>query len=861
MAYTNSKLVVHTKLSPNHSGQRTHSIDRISPHCVVGQVTAESLGNLFARASYQASSNYGIDKDGRVGLYVEEKNRSWCTSSSANDQRAVTIECASDTSSPYRMNDVVYQTLVGLCADICRRNGKKKLLWFGDKNKTLNYSPASDEMVITVHRWFANKSCPGDWLYSRLGDLAQKVTAELGDATAPAGTEVMLVKGDRGGAVEEMQKMLIACGYSCGSCGADGIFGNDTLKAVEAFQRAAGLSVDGIYGPKSKAALTAKYQNRGKTDAKPYTEAFIEKVAPLAQADQKAKGILASITLAQAILESGWGRSELAVNANNLFGMKKSLSGNTWTGSTWDGKSVYSKETKEVYASGPATVQADFRAYKSWQDSVSDHSAYLLGARKGSALRYEGLKGCADHRKAAQIIKDGGYATSPTYVDKLCSIIGEWKLTQYDVMDTPTKKEEKPDTAAMAITIYVPGFTTSRSDERHGDGMVIHSESGQTLVIDGFDGGAPGAPTKSLISYLKKHNYKELHLMLSHPHYDHYKGLRMIMADSFFSIKTFFCYDPDSIKHGIGSSANGRSVKEDYDNLNACINQAKGRGATIDYLDTGRYVVLGDIEFKVWRKQPTHFTDLDDGNAYAFTNDGSLCCYFSKLRFLTTGDGPTDLKEAIAYFGDKVYVLKVPHHGNSCSKSNAQAARNAGCVIAFETNIESKGPGTTDFTAYGARRLIEQGVKVLMQNKDIIMTASGGKLTVRQGGSTWTFDVPYDGKPAQLYRVRKSWSNVNSQIGAYSILANAKAAADKAGSAYGVFDWNGKEVYRASGVKDPYLVRVTKVMDIRKGPGTSHGKAERKCPAGIFTIVEVKGDWGRLKSGAGWIQLSKTEKI
>ena len=857
MAYTNSKMVVHTKLSPNHSGKRTHSIDRISPHCVVGQVTAESLGNIFARSSYQASSNYGIDKDGRVGLYVEEKNRSWCTSSNANDQRAVTIECASDTSSPYRMNDAVYQTLIKLCTDICRRSGKKKLLWFGDKNKTLNYSPASDEMVITVHRWFANKSCPGDWLYSRLGDLANKVTAELGGSTESVETEVMLVKGDRGSAVMEMQKMLIACGYSCGDCGADGIFGNDTLKAVLAFQRAAGLSVDGVYGPKSKAALTTQYQNKGKTGTKPYTEAFIEKVAPLAQADQKANGILASVTIAQAILESGWGRSELAVNANNLFGMKKSLSGNTWSGSTWDGKNVYSKETKEVYASGPATVRADFRAYKSWQDSVSDHSAYLLGARKGSALRYEGLKGCADHRKAAQIIKDGGYATSPTYVEKLCSIIEEWKLTQYDTAITPVKVEEKAS-AAMAITIYVPGFSTSRSDERHGDGMVIHSESGQTLVIDGFDG---GTPTKSLISYLKKHNYKELHLMLSHPHYDHYKGLRMIMADSFFSIKTFFCYDPDSIKHGIGSSANGRSVKEDYDNLNACINQAKGRGATIDYLDTGRYVVLGDIEFKVWRKQPTHFTDLDDGNAYAFTNDGSLCCYFSKLRFLTTGDGPTDLKEAIAYFGDKVYVLKVPHHGNSCSKSNAQAARNAGCVIAFETNIESKGPGTTDFTAYGARRLIEQGVKVLMQNKDIIMTASGGKLTVRQGGSTWTFDVPYDGKPAQLYRVRKSWSNVNSQIGAYSILANAKAAADKAGSAYGVFDWNGKEVYRASGVKVPYLVRVTKVMDIRKGPGTSHGKAERKCPAGIFTIVEVKGDWGRLKSGAGWIQLSKTERI
>ena len=193
MAYTNSKMVVCTKLSPNHSGQRTHSIDRISPHCVVGQVTAESLGNIFSKSSYRASSNYGIDKDGRVGLYVEEKNRSWCTSSNANDQRAVTIECASDTKSPYRMNDAVYETLIKLCADICRRNGKKKLIWFGDKNKSLNYAPKSDEMVITVHRWFANKSCPGDWLYSRLGDLAKKVTAQL-DGNAAVGLSV----GDRG---------------------------------------------------------------------------------------------------------------------------------------------------------------------------------------------------------------------------------------------------------------------------------------------------------------------------------------------------------------------------------------------------------------------------------------------------------------------------------------------------------------------------------------------------------------------------------------------------------------------------------------------------------------------------------------
>ena len=176
----NSKLVSYTKLSPNHSGRRTHSIDRITPHCVVGQLSAESICGCFTSSSRQASCNYGIGFDGRISLCVEEKNRSWCSSSNANDQRAVTIECASDMSEPYAMNSKVYSSLVNLCTDICKRNGKTKLLWFGDKNKTLNYSPKPNEMVLTVHRWFANKSCPGDWLYARLGDLAKRVTAELG---------------------------------------------------------------------------------------------------------------------------------------------------------------------------------------------------------------------------------------------------------------------------------------------------------------------------------------------------------------------------------------------------------------------------------------------------------------------------------------------------------------------------------------------------------------------------------------------------------------------------------------------------------------------------------------------------------
>ena len=195
MDYTNSSLVSYTKLSPNHSGQRTHSIDRITPHCVVGQCSVETLGSIFYPTSRQASCQYGIGPDGRIGMYVEEKNRSWCSSSNANDQRAITIECASDTTEPYAMNSKVYDALIKLCVDICKRNGKKKLIWLGDKDKTLNYNPKSDEMVITVHRWFANKSCPGNWLYARLGDLATKVTAQLGGTTtAPEPTTSTLYR-------------------------------------------------------------------------------------------------------------------------------------------------------------------------------------------------------------------------------------------------------------------------------------------------------------------------------------------------------------------------------------------------------------------------------------------------------------------------------------------------------------------------------------------------------------------------------------------------------------------------------------------------------------------------------------------
>lgn len=189
MEYTNSSLVDCVKLSPNHSGKRTHKIDRITPHCVVGQLSAEKIGDCFP-SGRGASCNYGIGYDGRQCLIVEEKNRSWCTSNAANDQRAITIEVASDKTAPYAFTNEAYASLVLLCIDICKRNGIKQVLWFGNKDKSLNYQPAEGECVLTVHRWFASKSCPGDWMYQRMGQLAAEINAALSKDGGSVGTSV-----------------------------------------------------------------------------------------------------------------------------------------------------------------------------------------------------------------------------------------------------------------------------------------------------------------------------------------------------------------------------------------------------------------------------------------------------------------------------------------------------------------------------------------------------------------------------------------------------------------------------------------------------------------------------------------------
>ena len=180
---SNSSLVNCTVLSPNYNTGRKHAIDRITPHCIVGQMTAEDMGGYFKKKTTAASCNYGVDKDGRVLLCVDEANRSWCSSSSDNDNRAVTIEVASEKTEPYAFNAAAYNKLVDLCTDVCKRNGKNKLIWIEDKATALAYQPAANEMLLTVHRWFKNKACPGAWMFARMGELASTVTTRLGGSS------------------------------------------------------------------------------------------------------------------------------------------------------------------------------------------------------------------------------------------------------------------------------------------------------------------------------------------------------------------------------------------------------------------------------------------------------------------------------------------------------------------------------------------------------------------------------------------------------------------------------------------------------------------------------------------------------
>ena len=305
---------------------------------------------------------------------------------------------------------------------------------------------------------------------------------------------------------------------------------------------------------------------------------------------------------------------------------------------------------------------------------------------------------------------------------------------------------------------YVPKITlpAGKSDIRKGGGIGIICE-GQVMLVDGFEG---GEPTNGMKAWLAENEVSTVNVaVLTHVHYDHYHGLLEIEEDSRFHIELVLMYDPLTLKHGCDGSRNGRAVQEDMDNAYKFIRAMQSHGTKVRWIDKGGVVKCGDTSWKVYRNQPRHFTDEDDGNAYAFVNDGSLVLCSPEVPLLFGGDGCVDLEDAIAYFDQRIVAMYVQHHGNCCPESDAKAAKKAGVILMWETNVERNGAGTTGFTMYGSRRVRQQGIPVWMQNEAIYISASNGKITFKQGSKTMTADVPYDGKGYEgwVHNVKGWW--------------------------------------------------------------------------------------------------------
>lgn len=217
MAYTNSNLVTYKNLSPHKTSPRGHKIDTITIHCIVGQWTAKRGCDYFATTNRKCSANYIVGKDGSIGLSVEEKDRSFCSSNKNNDHRAITIEVASDTTHPYAVTDKAMNALIELVTDICKRNKIKELKWKADKSLIGQV----DKQNMTVHRWFANKSCPGDYLYNKHSYIAEQVNKKLSTASTSSikslddwAKEVIAGKHGNGHTNREKSLKKSGCSYS-----------------------------------------------------------------------------------------------------------------------------------------------------------------------------------------------------------------------------------------------------------------------------------------------------------------------------------------------------------------------------------------------------------------------------------------------------------------------------------------------------------------------------------------------------------------------------------------------------------------------------------------------------------------------
>lgn len=296
MNYTNSPLVCHTKISPNRTSPRNHAIDTVTIHCMAGNLSVERCGDVFAPATRRASSNYGVGSDGRIAMYVEEKDRSWCTSNKANDHRAVTIEVANDggADTGWHVSDKALSSLITLIADICRRNHIRELKWLADKRLIGQI----EKQNMTVHRWFSAKACPGDYLYNKHSYIAAEVNKLLGvisDIAAPPASAAL----PDAAPAPSVPPTAAAPSLLSPSAIDSKLQIPSHIKAVQSWLNThyrSALSLDGICGPKTKKALVTAWQTEaGRLPADGFFSAADKTAASTHVIRKGSKGIFVTI--------------------------------------------------------------------------------------------------------------------------------------------------------------------------------------------------------------------------------------------------------------------------------------------------------------------------------------------------------------------------------------------------------------------------------------------------------------------------------------------------------------------------------------------------------------------------------------
>lgn len=590
---------------------------------------------------------------------------------------------------------------------------------------------------------------------------------------------------------------------------------------------------------------------------------FIQTISKCAVKDMEVSGILASVSIAQAILESGYGASELAMKANNFFGMKCNLSGNTW-GGVWDGISKYTKQTKEQKSDGTEyTVTADFRMYPDMETSVRDHSCYLNGAMNGNKLRYAGLRGEKDYKTAIQIIKDGGYATDVSYVSKVCSIIERFDLTQYDTMTGSAEREEK-----MSIKI-VEKMATQNPCYKAGVGItpkggMIHSvgcpqpdplifvknwqSSGASVCVHAVVG------KDSVVYQLLPWNMKGWHCG---------SGPKGSGNNTLISIEMT---EPASIKYTSGATwietGNGANTKSHV---------------LATYANAVQFFAYICSKYGFNPEDSNVLMSHHEGNSKGIaSNHGDVEHIWNKFG-LTMNQFRKDVKKAMS--GAVVSTVPIVPVDNSSDDTGRQKinALNGTVKVIYKgadgLNIRKEPSITAEVD-----RIVHEGVFIVVgisADEKWYKLESGLYITTIPDYVAFKATEEQKASTAGTgyYRVRINWADAGSQIGSFKNQNNAIELC-KQNSGYKVFDDSGKEIYPLTSptVADKKFKFQVTIPDlrIRKGPGTTYDYHKKNGLAvytgkGTFTIVKTKDGpgaklWGLLESYGdkedGWIALN-----